>query len=142
MAEILHRVGIAAKPDKVFAALTTVEGLRGWWTKQVDGSGVQGGDLDFGWVQMRVAEAVPRTLVLWNCARGDERWLGTELRFRLESTAEQTLVHFAHRGWRDATDFMSHCSTKWAIFLMSLKAYCESGKGRPLPDDVKIALDD
>jgi hypothetical protein len=33
---------------------------------------------------------------------------------------------------------MHHCSTKWAIFLMSLKAFVETGKGAPSPDDVKI----
>jgi hypothetical protein len=33
---------------------------------------------------------------------------------------------------------MHHCSTKWAIFLMSLKSLVEIGKGAPSPDDVKI----
>lgn len=33
---------------------------------------------------------------------------------------------------------MHHCSTKWAIFLMSLKAYLETGAGQPSPHDVKI----
>ena len=32
MSDILHRVGIDAKPDRVFNALTTIEGLRGWWS--------------------------------------------------------------------------------------------------------------
>ncbi len=30
MFDIVHRVGIAAKPDEVFHALTTIEGVRGW----------------------------------------------------------------------------------------------------------------
>jgi hypothetical protein len=34
---------------------------------------------------------------------------------------------------------MHHCSTRWAIFLTcSLKALLETGKGRPVPDDVKV----
>ena len=33
---------------------------------------------------------------------------------------------------------MHHCSTKWAIFLMSLKSLLETGKGAPHPNDVKI----
>ena len=33
---------------------------------------------------------------------------------------------------------MHHCSTKWAIFLMSLKSLVETGKGSPGPDDVRI----
>jgi hypothetical protein len=34
---------------------------------------------------------------------------------------------------------MYHCSTKWATFLMSLKALIETGKGDPAPDDVQIS---
>jgi hypothetical protein len=33
---------------------------------------------------------------------------------------------------------MHHCSTKWAVFLMSLKALVETGNGTPAPGDVKI----
>ncbi|GAA0579707.1 hypothetical protein GCM10009546_47700 [Actinomadura livida] len=33
MVDILHRIGIeGATPDEVYQALTTVEGLAGWWT--------------------------------------------------------------------------------------------------------------
>ena len=32
MPDILHRVGIDATPEKVFNALATIEGLRGWWS--------------------------------------------------------------------------------------------------------------
>jgi hypothetical protein len=34
---------------------------------------------------------------------------------------------------------MSHCSTKWATFLMSLKAFVETGTGAPHPHDVQIS---
>lgn len=30
MADIIHRVGIKASPNKVFWALSTIEGLAGW----------------------------------------------------------------------------------------------------------------
>ena len=30
---------------------------------------------------------------------------------------------------------MHHCSTKWAIFLMSVKSLVETGKGAPFPND-------
>ena len=33
---------------------------------------------------------------------------------------------------------MHHCSTKWAVFLMSLKSLVETGKGDPYPNDIKI----
>ncbi len=34
---------------------------------------------------------------------------------------------------------MSHCSTKWAIFLMSLKSLVETGRAAPYPNDVQIS---
>jgi hypothetical protein len=34
---------------------------------------------------------------------------------------------------------MHHCSTKWAVFLMSLKRLHEVGAGEPSPDDVTIS---
>ncbi len=34
MADILHRVGIKSSLDEVYKALTTREGLAGWWTAE------------------------------------------------------------------------------------------------------------
>jgi len=45
---------------------------------------------------------------------------------------------FAHRNWREEVEFMAHCSTKWATFLLSLRDFAESGKGQPSPNDLKI----
>ncbi len=36
---------------------------------------------------------------------------------------------------------MHHCSTKWATYLMSLKALLETEKGDPAPNDYRISLD-
>jgi hypothetical protein len=33
---------------------------------------------------------------------------------------------------------MHHCSTKWALFLMSLKSLIDTGKGAAFPNDVHI----
>lgn len=49
------------------------------------------------------------------------------------------VVRFKHAGWREPVDFMHHCSTKWGVFLLSLKSLLETGKGRPASDDLKLA---
>jgi hypothetical protein len=54
------------------------------------------------------------------------------------TTNTQGLVQFNHQGWNEPVEFMRHCSTKWAIFLMSLKSLVETAKGNPSPDDVRI----
>ena len=38
MADIIHRVRIKASPDKVFWALSTIEGLAAWWTENTSGT--------------------------------------------------------------------------------------------------------
>jgi uncharacterized protein YndB with AHSA1/START domain len=35
MAELRHQIPINATPEKVYAALATQAGLRGWWTVDV-----------------------------------------------------------------------------------------------------------
>lgn len=50
-----------------------------------------------------------------------------------------TIVFFRHLGWAEPVEFMHHCSTKWATFLMSLKELLETGTGRPAPHDVRIS---
>ncbi len=33
---------------------------------------------------------------------------------------------------------MHHCSTKWGVFMLSLKQLLETGTGSPSPDDAHI----
>jgi uncharacterized protein YndB with AHSA1/START domain len=37
MVDIIHRIGIKASPAEVYAALSTVDGIAGWWTKETTG---------------------------------------------------------------------------------------------------------
>ena len=46
---------------------------------------------------------------------------------------------FSHEGWAEPVEFLYHCSTKWASYLLSLKALVETGTGSPSPDDVRIS---
>jgi uncharacterized protein YndB with AHSA1/START domain len=143
MVDILHRVGVISSPDQVYAALTTVDGLAGWWTRDTDGDGEVGGVLRFrfpvGGFDMKVLESRPGELVRWEVADGPAEWIGTRVGFELKREESYTIVLFRHEGWREPVEFMYHCSTKWATFLMSLKALIETGKGDPAPDDVQIS---
>ena len=142
MPDILHRVGINVKPEKVFEALSTIEGLRHWWVVQTAGSAAKGGLIDFGFCEMKVMNSEPHQLVHWKCTRGSEEWVGTEVTFRLEWKDAQTFVLFRHANWKEPVEFMHHCSTKWATFLLSLRDWLERSEGRPSPYDVKIHVGD
>ncbi len=47
MNDILHRVGITTSPEDVYAALTTIDGLAGWWTEDTRGDSAVGGVIEF-----------------------------------------------------------------------------------------------
>ncbi len=142
MPDILHRVGIDAPPERVYGALTTLDGLRGWWISQTAGDPGPGGTLDFGFCRMQVVDAVPGKRVRWRCVGGPDEWLRTEVNFDLAWKEGQTFVLFKHAGWREPVEFMHHSSTKWATFLLSLRDLIEISQGRPAPRDVKIHLGD
>jgi hypothetical protein len=142
MPDILHRVGINAAPEKVFKALSTIDGLRHWWIVETKGNAKKGGLIDFGFCKMNVVESKPGKLVHWKCMRGPKEWIGTEVFFQLQWKDKQTFVIFKHANWKEPVEFMHHCSTKWATFLLSLRDWVERSEGRPSPYDLKIHVND
>jgi uncharacterized protein YndB with AHSA1/START domain len=144
MVDILHRVGVVAPIDDVYRAVATTDGLAAWWTDQTTGTSEVGGKLsyrfgDVGGFDMEVLELDPAGRVRWRVVDGPAEWIGTEIDWRFEQRGQYTIVLFTHEGWREPVEFMHHCSTKWATFLLSLKELVETGQGRPAPDDVQIS---
>ena len=142
MADIIHRVGIRNTPGNVFKALVTIDGLSHWWVVGTKGNIKQRGIIDFGFTKMKVVMKKTNKLVMWECIKGPKEWIGTTITFQLKPKKDQTFVLFRHAGWKEPVEFMYHCSTKWATFLISLKDWLESGAGRPSPYDLKIHAGD
>ena len=140
--EIRHRVGITANPASVYDALTTIDGLAGWWTTDTSGDPddtIRFRFGDVGGFDLEVVDVRPDELVLWEVVDGPREWIGTRIRFELKQEDGFTIVLFRHEGWHEPVEFMYHCSTKWATFLMSLKQLVETGTGVPAPQDVQIS---
>jgi uncharacterized protein YndB with AHSA1/START domain len=143
MPDILHKVGIkSSSPSDVYKALATVEGLSRWWTNDTRGESKVGHVIRFrfgnGGFDMRVLQLQPGKQVLWQVVDGPEEWLGTKISFDLKQDDDWTIVLFKHEGWKEPVEFMHHCSTKWAVFLLSLKSLLETGKGGPWPGEIKL----
>jgi uncharacterized protein YndB with AHSA1/START domain len=144
MPDILHRIGVLAPLADVHRAVATRAGLAGWWTGDTTGDGEVGGKLAFrfgeaGGFDMEVLEVDPAGRIRWRVVDGPEEWIGTEVDWRLEQRDDFTVVLFEHRGWREANEFMHHCSTRWATYLLSLKELVETGFAHPFPRDVPIS---
>jgi uncharacterized protein YndB with AHSA1/START domain len=143
MPDILHKVGIkSSSPKDVYKALTTLDGLSGWWTTDTRGESKIGGVLEFrfdgGGFDMKVVELQPATCVRWQVIAGPAEWLGTRIDFDLRLEGDWTIVLFKHADWKEPVEFMHHCSTKWGVFLLSLKSLLEIDKGAPWPNEIKL----
>ncbi len=148
MADIIHRVGIKAPVSEVYKALSSVDGIAGWWTQNTSGTSAVGKTIgvrfhskegeEVGSMDMLVKALEPDKELHWHFTAGPEEWIGTDVIFNLHQEEDYTIVLFGHRNWRKAVEFTAHCSMKWAIFLLSLKELVETGKGKPSPHDIKI----
>jgi uncharacterized protein YndB with AHSA1/START domain len=141
MPDILHKAGFtSSSPATVYKALTTIDGLSGWWTTTTEGESKIGGMLRFrfgsGGFDMKVLE--PARRVAWRVVDGPVEWLGTTVSFDIIPRDDWTIVLFKHGGWKEPVEFMHHCSTKWAVFLLSLKSLIETGRGAPWPNEIKL----
>ncbi len=131
---------IAASPLRVFDALTSLEGLTGWWSSSARGSGAPGGQFQLGFdgvdetITMRVDVATSPTAVAWTCLEhtGLPDWLGTTIVFELAGLEQdRTRLSFHHGGLVPELECYDQCRSGWERFLASLAAYVERGRGNP-----------
>ena len=133
MADIKHLLHIAAPREKVYQALSTIEGLSNWWTRQTTGSTRPGDVVQFRFGEfgndMKVEASEPGKLVKWKCVAGPEDWIGTSILFGLDENEGKTRIRFEHANWAKADDFFAACSFTWSRYLESLRQFCQTGKG-------------
>ncbi len=139
MEHIRHYLTINAPVQKVYDAFTTQEGLSNWWTKETIAKPEEGFLNEFmfgdaGHEKMRVTRLEPNKSVHWTCEEGSPEWVGTNFSFDLSEKDEKTILQFAHKDWREATEFYAICNYHWGYFMHSLKNLCETGKGTPYPE--------
>ena len=121
---------------EVYNKLTSIEGLRKWWTDQTTGNAELNQLIDFRFgdryfIQMKVINLKQNKLVQWQCIQADKDWIGTIVSFELENDDDKTLLRFTHDKWPTHGDFFAHCNLSWAKYLLSLRQLLETGKGQP-----------
>ncbi len=147
MVDIIHRIGIKGSPSEVYRVLTTNEGLSQWWTTDTTDAGDVGSTIKFRFngdgPDFKVIGLEENALVHWkHSGEIPEPWIDTEISFQLTQGENQTYLLFLHSNWQTTSEFMAHCSMKWATFLLSLKNAIETGTGQPFPNDLHIDHDD
>jgi uncharacterized protein YndB with AHSA1/START domain len=132
---IHHVFSVSARPDRVFGALTSGEGLSGWWTTKVDVERHVGGHVRFTFgdafnPDMEITMLREPESLEWRCLSGHENWTGNTFRFELEPEGGSTRVRFWQHYARElADDDYGICNYNWGCYLESLRLYCETAIG-------------
>jgi len=144
--EIWHEIHIHSTPRKVYQAVTDVEKLAGWWTIDTCGESIVDRKLEFGFHGHLAAEMLVTGLkmdsqVRWRVTdRSIAEWIDTEISFDIFPRGEKTILHLRHSKWAEDAKMFPECSMHWAIFLLSLKEFVETGRGRPHPHDMPVNI--
>lgn len=138
--EIALAVDVRADAAAVYRALTTQDGLAGFWTPDVSATAEVGASLRFGFepapvdLQMTVETLEPGKRVAWACAGPWPYWTDTHVEWQLSDAPQGgTRVLLRHQGWDDGYDdgeFGSVAYT-WALVLGALQRYAETGDPQP-----------
>jgi uncharacterized protein YndB with AHSA1/START domain len=134
MANIEHIQYVKAPVADVYKVLTSAEGLAEIWTQELSFKAEIGAINEFRFgdetpTKMEITDLIPNQRMDWCCVDSDPEWIGTCVHFELSEKAGVTSIVLQHTDWREVTEFYRFCNYNWAIFLLSLKEFCEGGDG-------------
>ncbi len=142
MSDIRHQITTNASTDAAFAALTSLTGLSGWWSRDCDiGQGV-GAEHELRFqkddrmvaMRFRVEALEPGARVRWRCIEnGNPAWPGTTLEWQLVPTDEGSTILFEHRDFAAPSGPAYEMTVGgWTHFVASLRAFLDTGAGQPM----------
>ena len=137
MAKLSHRISIGAPREQVFEALSTKDGLQGWYTPHVEGEAGDGGVVTLGFTNQqpfrwRFVQLSPGEVVRWECVEGPGQSKGTTARFELSDHADgRTIVHLDHEGFNESDEALRSCNTLWGVLMHHLRDFSETGFKKP-----------
>ncbi|MBU6329830.1 MAG: SRPBCC domain-containing protein [Acidobacteria bacterium] len=133
-----HELSINASPQRVYRALTTPDGLRGWFSTGSEGSGAPGTNWDMAFAGSstrfiwEITTSTPDTTVAWRCLEGPGDSPGTSVTFDLDQRNGGTLLRFSHSGWPHTEGNFVRCNTLWGGLLHRLADFAETDRPSPL----------
>lgn len=131
MAAINLIVRVKASAEDTYRALTTNEGIAGWFTETQCAQWSESSSVTWlGNIYLRIAGLEENRLVEFTVDRGGG-WENTQISFAIEQTPEHCKILFDHRDWPQVSEHFRDCAMSWAYFLESLRSYLETGKGTP-----------
>ena len=123
----------------IYRAVSTADGLRGWWSKNVT---IEDGSAEILLLRfpsahvarIRLANGEAASRVEWDVLDHNAmpEWPGTKLVFVVEQNGPRTSrLQFQHVGLCPGCDCFVAVDNAWGYLMGSLKDFLEKGKGRP-----------
>ena len=137
MVDLNHQIPISATAAKVYAAIATTDGNRGWWTADSRVDTRIGGHAEFGFdhrgmvFHMTLDRLTPNREVVMSCRGDHPEWNGTTLTWRIEQDGDGTTLRFTHGGWKAMTPFCASCNSMWGQLMFRLKGFVEGRNPGP-----------
>jgi uncharacterized protein YndB with AHSA1/START domain len=134
--DIVFRFDTDASPEAVLDAVTTTDGIKGFWTSRADVPTEVGESLSLEFpvapmpFDLRLEQSDERTVV-WRTASFPPHWVGTTVRWDVEPREEGATVTFRHAGFPDE-DQTGRVAYTWGEIMVRLKEYAETGRPDPV----------
>jgi uncharacterized protein YndB with AHSA1/START domain len=132
MINMPHQIMINATPEKVYDAITTTEGIKGWWSTDAKVEPQVGSIAEVAFYnrqavfQLHIDRLEPGKLVEWTAQHDMPAWKGTKIRFDLSVNENgATIVNFNHSGFTSMEGPYAMINTTWGSLMYILKQYVE-----------------
>jgi uncharacterized protein YndB with AHSA1/START domain len=135
--DIAMACNIDADPETVFRAISTSQGVQGWFTSEAEigeGEGAQHlltfPDMPAPW-QLRVEQTQSPRLLTLSVLAGPPNWTNTRMTYEIVDRPEGGVVlNFDHNDFADVEGVRAW-TIGWATKMLALRKYAESGKPDP-----------
>lgn len=137
MATLYHQLWIACPAQRLFAAISQVEGVASWWhaPRAVMTDACVMWEFrpgpEHGVLKMKIVEQTPTRRVEWKCVSMHPEsspvsaWTGTHIVFEISEEKAQSVLDFRHVGWDEHSPYFGFCNYHWGQALAKLKELCE-----------------
>ena len=141
--DITHNLKINATAETIYNAVSTKNGMQGWWCKDSMVGEVEGKNslLKFDKegtivpMHFKTITLNPNKKVIWECTQnGNPAWVGTKIITEISESENGCDVVFSHADFDEkwsGQEAFEMTKQGWAHFVASLNSYCENGEGQP-----------
>jgi uncharacterized protein YndB with AHSA1/START domain len=127
-----HQIMINETPESVYEAITTTNGIKGWWSTDANFEPEVGSIAEVAFhnrraiFQFHIDRLEPGKLVEWTSQHDMPAWKGTKIRFELSvNESGATIVNFNHMGFESMEGPYAMINTTWGTLMYLLKHYVE-----------------